>query len=645
MLESKIVRPVTIQTTMPASGELSVEDLSPDNQREDGAAGRSQPSKLTTEGSKESVKYEESKESLKLPGGGSKEAVHAQSSRVGISPQGSRLSRPQTARSSSSSYEQFGARGGRFSGARPKSDVEWAMYKAKQTPGPGEYKPDSAYKVGGGKFNLSKPKSDLDWAMLTAKNQPGPGDYRIDAHEKMNGGRFSTSRPKSALEWTVYQARNSPGPGQYEPEQTVRLKGGKFSSSRPKSDVDWHMYHSKQSPGPGQYGINRDLHCPGGKFNLSKPKTDVDWSILRARQSPGPLDYDVDTSYRISGGRFSSSRPKSALEWAMHKGSQQPGPGEYNIQRDAIARRTGAVESQPSIPSLPKDLRPRSASVIPPEARRRPKPKPDFTKQEEERRQKRPSTSMGIPPEARRKPKPRATSAPPGPRPGVPGKAASPAISSSSQVTVQVNGGETKAGGKGASQVGCEAAKVRESGGRKRPQTASNLYSQASRRDPSLAPPPRPSSSFLGHSPSATRTRSISVQASEEELGEAGVAGPLRPQTAHSRASTLPSSSRPSYLQRRPPPVTTAPVRSSKRIPKAKRSGSAKCGGSAGSSMAETRSQLSDNARRLFDLAMQSTEFKKMMELYTGVKDPSSIIEKYAMMWSYQPLLNETRRR
>ena len=46
-----------------------------------------------------------------------------------------------------------------------------------------------------------------------------------------------------------------------------------------------------------------------------------------------------------------------------------------------------------------------------------------------------------------------------------------------------------------------------------------------------------------------------------------------------------------------------------------------------------SRVPLSDNARKLFDLAMQSSEFKKMMELYTGVKDPSSIIEKCAQMW------------
>lgn len=32
-------------------------------------------------------------------------------------------------------YSQFGSRGGKFSNSKPKSDVDWAIYRAKQLPG------------------------------------------------------------------------------------------------------------------------------------------------------------------------------------------------------------------------------------------------------------------------------------------------------------------------------------------------------------------------------------------------------------------------------------------------------------------------------------------------------------------------------
>lgn len=34
-----------------------------------------------------------------------------------------------------------------------------------------------------------------------------------------------------------------------------------------------------------------------------------------------------------------------------------------------------------------------------------------------------------------------------------------------------------------------------------------------------------------------------------------------------------------------------------------------------------------------------------LQKLYTGVKDPTEVIEKYAAMWSYQPLFDGRRTR
>jgi len=95
--------------------------------------------------------------------------------------------------------------------------------------------------------------------------------------------------------------------------------------------------------------------------------------------------------------------------------------------------------------------------------------------------------------------------------------------------------------------------------------------------------------------------------------------------------------------------ITTAPLRASKRIPKKKTENKHKIVYPMGvmhpQGVTNCRANLSDNARKLFDLAMQSGEFKKMMELYTGVKDPTDVIEKYAAMWSYQPLFDGRRTR
>lgn len=44
---------------------------------------------------------------------------------------------------------------GGFSEARPKSDIEWACYRAAQTPGPQDYDAKKASHVFGGKFGLT----------------------------------------------------------------------------------------------------------------------------------------------------------------------------------------------------------------------------------------------------------------------------------------------------------------------------------------------------------------------------------------------------------------------------------------------------------------------------------------------------------
>ena len=92
--------------------------------------------------------------------------------------------------------------GGRFSNARPKSDIEIKMLRAAETPGPGQYKlPQFGSGKGGIRISDANPLSDIDLKMIRAAETPGPNQYNV-AHDysKMGGGRFSTAKPMTSTE-------------------------------------------------------------------------------------------------------------------------------------------------------------------------------------------------------------------------------------------------------------------------------------------------------------------------------------------------------------------------------------------------------------------------------------------------------------
>jgi hypothetical protein len=64
-------------------------------------------------------------------------------------------------RSRKHEHLQFGARCCKFSEANPKSDVEWAAYRGKQCPGPGEYTIKRDLTTSGGRFNMSNPAEEV----------------------------------------------------------------------------------------------------------------------------------------------------------------------------------------------------------------------------------------------------------------------------------------------------------------------------------------------------------------------------------------------------------------------------------------------------------------------------------------------------
>ena len=101
-----------------------------------------------------------------------------------------------------------GSQGGRFSNSRPKSDVEWIIYRSKQIPGPSHYRPKLVEPNKGIKFSDANPKSDVDWIIYNSKKTPGPAEYKLKSSLNLDGGvKFSDANPKTELEWIIYQPK------------------------------------------------------------------------------------------------------------------------------------------------------------------------------------------------------------------------------------------------------------------------------------------------------------------------------------------------------------------------------------------------------------------------------------------------------
>uniref|UniRef100_A0A7S0V5Y6 Uncharacterized protein n=1 Tax=Hemiselmis tepida TaxID=464990 RepID=A0A7S0V5Y6_9CRYP len=94
------------------------------------------------------------------------------------------------------------------------------IIQAAKMPAPGQYGAGMESHTTGGKFNTSKIKTDIDWAVLRAANTPGPGQYDLnkttEASSRIPGGKFNTGKSKSGLDWAIAKAQRLPGPGNYD---------------------------------------------------------------------------------------------------------------------------------------------------------------------------------------------------------------------------------------------------------------------------------------------------------------------------------------------------------------------------------------------------------------------------------------------
>jgi hypothetical protein len=179
--------------------------------------------------------------------------------------------------------------------------------------------------------HTGRAKTELDWQIYRASQTPGPGDHNLPSTLGKVGAKISNAKFKTELDWIITNGPKMPGPGAYGAgKSTMSRQGGIISKSKPKSDVDWRCYHASKMPGPSNYVLPSTLNITsGGRFNQSEPKTALDWEIYRASQIPGPCATHTELD-ALSGGRFSHAAP-SKYSKAELESMRSPGPGAYNI--------------------------------------------------------------------------------------------------------------------------------------------------------------------------------------------------------------------------------------------------------------------------------------------------------------------------
>jgi hypothetical protein len=117
----------------------------------------------------------------------------------------------------------FGGDVGRISEANPKSEVDWMIQRAENTPGPSEYDlpngmADKMNKRNNGKMSTAFVPSDLEKTIEVASTRPGPSDYSVkDVQKRVAGIKFSTSIAPREVERLMRDAAMLPGPVDYQP--------------------------------------------------------------------------------------------------------------------------------------------------------------------------------------------------------------------------------------------------------------------------------------------------------------------------------------------------------------------------------------------------------------------------------------------
>ena len=243
----------------------------------------------------------------------------------------------------------------KFSVTVPKTPIELAMARASSTPGPGAYKIKKP-EIHGGTISKSEIPSDADVTAKRAEKIPGPAryaDYFLrSSTEDIRGGRFSNAKPLTLLELVELRSAETPAPHDYQDHQhsTIVIPGGRISPSKNTRYTAKIMKLAKESPGPSKYAdyLMRDMSedIQGGRFSNAHPKTEIEWVQLRSQETPGPNHYKLE--YKLpEGGSFSTAKPLSSLDQIINAKKDLPAPNSYNPKEIRVKRAAVISESNP----------------------------------------------------------------------------------------------------------------------------------------------------------------------------------------------------------------------------------------------------------------------------------------------------------
>ena len=227
------------------------------------------------------------------------------------------------------------------------------------SPGPGEYYPDDAERVGEAPwrpagFTIGLSRSASARSATSGDPGPGPGEYYVPEDTSRGsagrrgpkrGARIQTRRP-----WERAAARekrgDAPGPAEYAPGAGLRKH---VQRRAPAHAVGQKQKPSKSktapAPGPGDYDVEYrpiGAGAPGATVGVRFATRDD------AAAYPAPGEYHRDdarsakkTSVNIAKGATRDA-PGGVFD-AARRAASTPGPGEFDAAFDAARRRNAAA--------------------------------------------------------------------------------------------------------------------------------------------------------------------------------------------------------------------------------------------------------------------------------------------------------------
>ena len=102
---------------------------------------------------------------------------------------------------------------------------------------------------GGGRFNESKPKSELDWVIYRAKKLPGPADCKPRPVPLPKEAVLAQLMLNRKLTDSIF-CKKIPGPNAYDRPPLPKQGGGRFNVGNSKSEIEWILLLQQRYPWP-----------------------------------------------------------------------------------------------------------------------------------------------------------------------------------------------------------------------------------------------------------------------------------------------------------------------------------------------------------------------------------------------------------